>query len=75
MASVDPTTLQTIVEGQLTAIEQHVDAELDRLSKLDDDDLAAIRQKRMEEMKKLQQQKKVSADISNWGKVLKAFSS
>jgi len=50
--------LQAIVENQLAAVEQHVDAELDRLNNLDEDGLTAIRQKRMEEMKKLQQQKR-----------------
>jgi len=58
MASANPATLQSIVENQLAAVEEHVDAELDRLSKLDDDDLATIRQKRLEEMKKKQEQKK-----------------
>jgi len=59
---METSNLRAIVENQLAnqlaAVEEHVDAELERLSKLDDDDLTVIRQKRMDEMKKLQQQKK-----------------
>jgi len=50
--------IQAIVEQRLAAVEEHVDAELDRLTKLDDDELTALRQKRMDDMKKVQQQKK-----------------
>jgi len=50
--------IQAIVEKQLAAVEEHVDAELDRLTKVDEDELSLLRQKRMDEMKKVQQQKK-----------------
>jgi len=62
---MDSVNIQAVVEQQLAvveqplaAVEEQVDTELDRLSKLDDDDLSAIRQKRMDEMKKIQEQKR-----------------
>lgn len=54
-----------VLEHQLIkaaqTIEDHLDAELDRLEKFNDDDLEALRQKRMQEMKKNNEEKQVGS--------------
>lgn len=40
-------------------IENQLDAEIERIDKLDDDDLESLRQRRMDDMKKVQEQKQV----------------
>ena len=54
--------MDKVVEQRLLAaaemIEQHVDAKLEQLDKMDEDDFEALRRKRMLNMKKAEQQKK-----------------
>ena len=54
--------MQSIMEAQLLqaaqAVEAQVDSELHRLENLGEDDLEALRRKRLENMKKMNEQKK-----------------
>lgn len=53
--------VQNALEGQLLQaakmVEQQLDAEIEKLDKMDEDDFEALRQKRMDALKKAQQQK------------------
>lgn len=48
----------------VTIAEEEVDRQIEKYDNLDENDLEAIRQKRLQELKKKQLQKRVSFDIS-----------
>lgn len=54
--------LQNAMEQQLVnaakAVEQQLDAEIEKLDKMDEDDIESLRRKRMQQMKKAQDQKR-----------------
>lgn len=58
---MNPAGMQNALEGQLLkatqVVEQQLDAEIERLDKFDEDDFEVLRQKRMDALKKSQQQK------------------
>ena len=51
--------LQDHLVKATSVVEQQLDAEIDRLDKLDDDDIEKIREKRMKALRKIQAQKQV----------------
>ncbi|GAQ91287.1 hypothetical protein KFL_007590010 [Klebsormidium nitens] len=57
MADMPAAIMQQVIENQVLtaakAVEEHLDAQLDRLDKLDEDDIEAIRERRLAEMKRL----------------------
>jgi hypothetical protein len=55
MASVEQTIQQSMLKVAQT-VEQQLDAELERLEKLDSDDLESLREQRLKDMKKQAQQ-------------------
>ncbi|KDR22880.1 thioredoxin domain-containing protein 9 [Zootermopsis nevadensis] len=55
MASLEQTIQQSVLKTAQT-VEQQLDAELERLEKLDSDDLSTLRQHRLKDMKKQAQQ-------------------
>lgn len=61
MTFTQPASMQNALENQLLQVtqmmESQVDAEIEKLDKMDDDDFESIRQRRMNQMKKAQEQK------------------
>lgn len=55
--------LQDHLVKATSVVEQQLDAEIDRLDKLDDDDIEKIREKRMKALRKIQAQKQVCLKI------------
>lgn len=56
--------MEAVLEQQLMqaaeVVEQHLDAEINRLDNIDEDDLEKIRERRVQAMKKAQAQKQVT---------------
>jgi len=59
--------INQMVAGAVEAMEQTVDAEIDKLDKMDEDDLEAIRERRLKQMAKLQTQKQEYKNLGHGG--------
>lgn len=64
-ANVSVDVFSKVLENQLLQttklVEEHLDAEIQKLDQMDEDELERLREKRLEALKKAQQQKQVTS--------------